>query len=546
MKRPLVVYPFLFGLFAVLSLFASNMTEYSLGVIYRPLLTLIGATLLGLIVIGVLFRSLAKAAVLVTICLFFFLSFSHLLAVIPDVGFHVGARRIHTAHFIVGFAVVLWLAVAYLLVTTKSDLANLTRILNVFGVALVAIPAFQVAAYEIRTFGWRDAADRVSEDGLPAASLPADPPHVFYIVLDGYGRADVLEELYGHDNSALVDFLESRGFFVASRSRTNYSHTVFSLASTLNMEYLDWMPGRFPSGFRDMEPAAELLRRSRVRRFFEERGYRFAAVWTGYSVTEITDADIYVDDLRQRNEFEEGFWKLTSINTNKEKSDIERYRILQGFDALRRLARSEQPLFVFDHIVAPHPPFVFNRDGGPRQIEEYIGLASANHLTNEDRLTRAEYMDRYVEQLVFVNKRLMESIDAILDAARVEPIIIVQGDHGPGSFLCHHRLDQTYLVDRMSILNAYHLPAAGETPLYESITPVNSFRVVLNRHFGLDLPLLEDRSYFSERDRPYAFIDVTDEIGSAEDMRRWELLSTRENAGERSRSSGDDVVCPIE
>jgi len=50
----------------------------------------------------------------------------------------------------------------------------------------------------------------------------------------------------------------------------------------------------------------------------------------------------------------------------------------------------------------------------------------------------------------------------------------------------------------MPILNAYALPGVDPAQaLYPSISPVNSFRVVLNRYFGTDLPLLEDRSYFA-------------------------------------------------
>jgi hypothetical protein len=47
----------------------------------------------------------------------------------------------------------------------------------------------------------------------------------------------------------------------------------------------------------------------------------------------------------------------------------------------------------------------------------------------------------------------------------------------------------------MAILNAYSVPG-GAPALYPSISPVNSFRVILNARFGESLPLLPDRSYF--------------------------------------------------
>ncbi len=61
----------------------------------------------------------------------------------------------------------------------------------------------------------------------------------------------------------------------------------------------------------------------------------------------------------------------------------------------------------------------------------------------------------------------------------------------------------------MSILSAYYLPEAGRKMLYPAITPVNSFRVVLDSSFGAGLPLLPDRSFFSIWDEPYKYVDVT-------------------------------------
>ena len=62
--------------------------------------------------------------------------------------------------------------------------------------------------------------------------------------------------------------------------------------------------------------------------------------------------------------------------------------------------------------------------------------------------------------------------------------------------------------DRMKILNAYYLPEGGGEEIYSEISPVNTFRVVLNMYFGGNLPLLEDRSYFSPVDRLFRFEEV--------------------------------------
>lgn len=61
-------------------------------------------------------------------------------------------------------------------------------------------------------------------------------------------------------------------------------------------------------------------------------------------------------------------------------------------------------------------------------------------------------------------------------------------------------------------MDAYYLPGGGDQKLYPSISPVNSFRVIFNRYFKTNYPLLEDRSCFSTWSRPYRFFDVTDRI----------------------------------
>jgi hypothetical protein len=107
-------------------------------------------------------------------------------------------------------------------------------------------------------------------------------------------------------------------------------------------------------------------------------------------------------------------------------------------------------------------------------------------------------------------------------------LIILQGDHGPCCFLHHTSLDDTYLQDRMSILSAYYLPGGAGRELYDTITPVNSFRVVFNHCFGTGYKVLPDRSFYSSVTTPYKFIDVTDQIGSGADRKRYERLKGQE------------------
>ena len=68
------------------------------------------------------------------------------------------------------------------------------------------------------------------------------------------------------------------------------------------------------------------------------------------------------------------------------------------------------------------------------------------------------------------------------------------------------------LKERMIIFNAYYLPRGGNELLYNSITPVNIFRLIFNFYFSMNYKLLKDQSYFSSYEFHYKFVDVTDEV----------------------------------
>jgi hypothetical protein len=92
--------------------------------------------------------------------------------------------------------------------------------------------------------------------------------------------------------------------------------------------------------------------------------------------------------------------------------------------------------------------------------------------------------------LKYIASRLPQIVSDIISRSKNPPVIIIQGDHGFKAW------DNP--KDRLSILNAYYLPGTDSNKLlYQSITPVNTFRVVLDTYFGGKFGLLQDRNYDS-------------------------------------------------
>jgi hypothetical protein len=161
---------------------------------------------------------------------------------------------------------------------------------------------------------------------------------------------------------------------------------------------------------------------------------------------------------------------------------------------------------VFTHIIAPHPPYVFDRDGNPLD-PPYAFTLSDQTTSNID-----ESRMGYLEQLQFINRKVLETVDGILANSESTPVIIIQGDHGSGIQTDYDSWENTCLYERYSILNAYYFPGVEKTSIPMDLSPVNSFRFIFKNYFNSDLELLPNRQYFSTSAHFYEFIDVTDKI----------------------------------
>ena len=113
-----------------------------------------------------------------------------------------------------------------------------------------------------------------------------------------------------------------------------------------------------------------------------------------------------------------------------------------------------------------------------------------------------------------LNRAVIETVDKILQESDSAPIIIIQGDHGTptqlgGGGLRWDNINDDSIRERTSIFSAYYLPNLDAEVIYEGITPVNSFRIVLNNYLNGDYELLEDKIYFSTYQDMLNFTDVT-------------------------------------
>ncbi len=502
MKRPPVLHPFLFALFPILALYAHNIRSIPVPLkeVAGPLALSLAAAAVLFLALAAAFRSPAKAGLAVSVIVLWLLSFGHLAGWVA-----FWTEGLFTRSLFFATALLVALAV-FAVVRSRRDFAGITRVLNVVAATLVLLNI--ASAAQTLASRTRIAAGAEIKVSRPAAGRP----DIYYIVLDAYTRGDILEEVFSFDNSAFLSGLRARGFTVADRSYANYNLTHQSLASSLNFTLLDEMARDAGPVSSDREPLYAMIRENRVMAFLKSQGYRLVTVSSSIEPTDFRSVDRYFGFAASDSEFRTVLLNTTpwpvlfGSSRSKGSYDAHRRRILNAFRALKEAPGEKGPFFMFVHIMAPHPPFVFGPNGEPVDPAYLFAMVDADRLHGANPAALPEYMARYRDQLAFLNTKILEAVDAILRGSAAPPVIVVQGDHGSRAYTDFDRPEASYFKENLAILNAYHLPGVAASLVDPAISPVNTFRLIFKYYFGADLEPLEDRSAWCTWRRPYKFI----------------------------------------
>ncbi|MFT7592167.1 MAG: hypothetical protein ACI9UJ_002096, partial [bacterium] len=306
---------------------------------------------------------------------------------------------------------------------------------------------------------------------------------------------------------------------VADRAISNYGQTILSIPSALNMTYLDSVIAVLGEDHESRWPMADVLNNNRVLNILRGQEYKSISFDASmFEVVYLKDADVfhktpgtkfslYQNELMNMSIMRAFNRRLPIVTASPE--DYHRKKILEAFRVMETIPAKNEPYYVHGHVLAPHQPFLFDKDGNSVQPGHNYNIWRPLDSTTDNSF----YKKGYIDQLQFVNKKLVHLIDKIIADSKTPPIIILQGDHGSCSELRnHHGFENNDFKERFSIINAYYFPDQDYRMLYDSISPVNSFKVVMNKYFDGDYELEPDRALYSDWDFPYRLIDVTDSI----------------------------------
>ncbi len=317
-------------------------------------------------------------------------------------------------------------------------------------------------------------------------------PSIYFIVLDAFTSSSCLKKEFNYDNAGLDSFLTGKGFYIVTRSKSNYPVTPYSIASTLNFSFLkDEVTAREMTA-RDRLRGVTTVGANRLVPYLEKKGYNIF----NYSIFNLNDHPVqgaeYFDELKGKMLSDQTLWgriqrdilwnftnrRLSPKTINKWLTKYSNDYVYDKLNGLKTAAAypSTKPKFVYCHLMTPHGPYIFHQDG--TFVRDSIHAPS-----NEKKA--------YLNQLIYTRQLLKSAINAIFKRDTLNKIIVVEGDHGYRDYGTKEKIPQTF-----ENLHAIYFYDKNYQSLYDSLTPVNTFRIVLNQYFQEQLVPLRDTSIF--------------------------------------------------
>lgn len=502
----------LLAVYPVLYLLVKNQSQITAEDAVRSLWIAVGASLLISALCLLIFRPVRRAYICATLFNIAFFSYGHLFNLIDGkriAGILVGRHAV----FFTVFSVLV-LAIFWVIMRRPVPRSNPAPILNAVLILLVLL---QLIPWSIYQASARKPAVSQAAKKVKISSATPDAPDIYYIIIDGLAREDVLRAIDPGIDYSLPEELKKREFVIPDCAFTNYNGTSLSIASSLNFNYINSLNIPDTVANNGTDEHAELynvLHENQVVAYLKQRGYLFVSFRGFFPGIDFREADYYYNlsqgqyhaDMLAERSFQDMFLRSTLLRLPQEYF-LGNPQALNSFpqfifelvapEASEFSSRSyqwyQQHLFIFNqletlpsvpgrkftyaHLYATHQPYVFRPDG------------SLLWPLNEDNAG-------YVSAVEYTSRRIVQVIDRILRDSPVPPVIIIQSDHGHGNGL-----------DKFKIFNAYYLPNGGSQDIYATITPVNTFRVVLNRYAGGHFSLLPD-NLMTYKERNQAFLPL--------------------------------------
>lgn len=323
-------------------------------------------------------------------------------------------------------------------------------------------------------------------------------PDIYLLMFDAFGSSKSIQTELGYNNSELDSFLLDNDFFVAANVKANYNWTIYSVSTMMNLEYLPHWISPVMNEPKVHFWGTESLKNNSLYQILKSENYQIYNYqplsfdnpdWPGPSFFGFFKEQHYYFKTLPGRLHRDLFWNF--INTNisllkqKQLSAIIKRNTLQKhlLDTTIALVKnscsiSPVPKFVYGHFMATHDPYIFDSTGKLLTDVQALAKNKKNEVLN------------YINQVKVADSIVKDLVLHIQQNNKKNTIIIVAGDHGfPNEIL----KKSGYTFETYS---SFYFPDKDYKNLHDSIQPVNTFRVILNKFFGSNYSMLADSMIF--------------------------------------------------
>jgi hypothetical protein len=416
------------------------------------------------------------------------------------------------------FMIILWLTFR----RSNWSGAKVTKAIGIVGGVLLVMSLVDFTVNSgmmTRLFSFGEKFSR-KNDQRSVVSEKESGPDIYYIILDAYANNWTLKKYFNYDNSAALEKYQKLGFRIAKHSVCNYRMTRLSLASSLNMDYLDRARYSKDGQLKSVAERylADIYLDNRVMRYLHDRGYKIVCITPERPITQ-RSFTLYTDLSSKRGggflysvlDSSILFWNSQNMGASDKQT-----KVLSAFRTLKESVGIPGPKFVHMHVVVPHWRYVFDKDGKlPATVSEQNDFVKTERNMIVSELNKRSYLN----QLNYVTEKMYTLVDYIIKNSKRDPVIIIQSDHGPyliqrpDDYYAGSAYPEDILKARYRNFEMFHIPADIQIGIYDDITPVNIFPVVFNGCFGDSIRLKPDKAYFYPNEGDYfAEQEVTQKV----------------------------------
>ena len=492
--------------YPILFFYANNQNQLRINIIWQPLLVSIFFCITLWLLSSLILKNSQKGTLITIIITFWFYFYGHLSGLLKNIFIPIGPNIVLGPDKILfPISVALLILIIISIIKQKKSPVEYNNFFLIFLFVLVLIQIVNIFP-KLKDINFTNTNNQ-------SIGTQQNTPDIYFIILDGYAREDILKNVFNFDNGDFVIRLQKMGFTVINDARSNYTQTFLSLSSTLNMKHVNYFTKELGTETTDVSVPFQMIDQNEVSNILRQKGYKIINLASGWAPTDkMGIADINFDNSQlfnllgvdiNLNEFNIVFLQTTALSPFIKNTliDQSRAKVIYALNKLGEIPYIQGSKFTIAHFNIPHPPYLFDENGNqiPNQSLDMAGESFSDR-TN------------YIKQLKFINSQIGKILPIIINNSATPPIIILQSDHGPASILGHpfkwvRPAPADGIAERTSILSALYLPTNIDVKLIPK-TPVNDFRFIFNQYFNGSYEMLPETSYFSDYKSIYEFFEV--------------------------------------